>query len=236
MTKSDISIGVVCLDTSFDKIPGHIRNPVTFDFPVKYQVVSGATPERLISAADRSLIKPFIEAAQELERQGVAAVTGSCGFLVLFQKEIADSLSIPFFSSSVLQLPMVHRLMAAGKKVGLLVANNGAFTTEHLRAIGAENVPLAIAGMEDQPEFRQTILEGRRDRLDVEKLKQEVLFKAKELIADNPDIAAIVLECTDLPPFAAEIQRQTNRPVFDAVTLTRMVHSSLAQRDYAPAQ
>ena len=105
------TIGVLCLDTSFTKIPGHVRNTSTFGFPVVYQVVRGATPERVVTQGDPRLLDPFIAAAKELQTQGVAAITGACGFLVLFQRELADAVDIPLYSSSLIQLPMVARML-----------------------------------------------------------------------------------------------------------------------------
>jgi len=225
-------IGVLCLDTSFEKIPGHIRNPSTFDFPVIYRVVEGATPERVVSQADPRLLDPFIEAARDLEAQGVAAITGACGFLVLFQQRLADSVEIPLFASSLIQLPMVHRMLRPQQKVGLLVAKAESLTARHLAAIGGENVPVCIAGMADQPEFREVMLEGRRDTLDADRLGAEVLGQAELLAKENDDLGAIVIECTDLVPFAHLIQARLGVPVFDIVTLTNMVHASLTRTAY----
>lgn len=229
---SDVSIGVLCLDTSFDKIPGHIRNTSTFDFPVVYRVVEGATAQRVVHEGDPSLLRPFIDAARELEAAGVGAITTACGFLVLFQKELADAVNVPVYASSLIQLPMVARMVRADQKVGLLVASKPSLTERHLRAIGGEHVPVCVVGLEDQPEFREVMLEGRRDALDVDRLRDEVLGQVGRLVAENPDMGALVIECTDLPPFAHAIQERFGLPVFDIVTLTGMVHASLTRRRF----
>lgn len=228
-------IGVVCLETTFDKIRGHIRHVGTFDFPLRFKVISGATPARLISDRDSALLDPFIAGARELEAGGVDAITGSCGFLVLFQKEIANALTVPFFSSSLLQVPMLQSMGRDSQRIGILVANRRAFTRSHLEAIGAADAPVAVEGMEDQPEFREVILEGRRDTLDVNRLRNEVLSQARKLVGENPDIGPLVLECTDLPPFSSDIQKAVGRPVYDIVTLTRTVHEALRRPDYLAA-
>lgn len=225
-------IGVLCLETYFTKAPGHIRNPATFDFPVRYKVVKGATPERMVVQADETLLKPFIEAAQELEREGVAAITGSCGFLVLFQRQLADSVGVPLFASSLIQIPLVHRMLRTDQKVGLLVAKKQSLTTRHLAAVGADAVPVCVAGLDEQPEFREVIIEQRRTELDMDRLEREVLFEIDRLASDNPDMGALVIECTDLPPFAAAIQQRIQKPVFDIVTLTNMVHESVTRAPY----
>ncbi|MEO7262572.1 MAG: aspartate/glutamate racemase family protein [Jatrophihabitantaceae bacterium] len=225
-------IGVIGLETIFTKIPGHIRNPSTFDFPVIYEVVQGATAERVVTQADPSLIEPFCQAAQKLQARGAAAITTGCGFLVLFQKQLADAVSVPLFASSLTQLPLVHRMIASDQKVGLLVAKQVSLTPRHLAAIGAQDVPVCITGMESSTEFREVMLEGRRVELDVERLKADVLSQVDELARANPDLGALVIECTDLVPFAHAIQQRLGLPVFDIVTLTNMVHSALTRHPY----
>lgn len=231
--RRDVTIGVLCLQTSFTKIPGHIRNPATFDFPVRYKVVAGATPERVVSQADPRLLDPFVRAARELEAQGVAAITGACGFLVLFQRQLAGSVGIPIYASSLIQLPMVYRMLRPDRKVGLLVASKDSLTRRHLAAIGGESVPVCVAGMAAQPEFREVMLEGRRIELDADRLRREVLSEVDQLARDNPEMGALIIECTDLVPFAHAIQARAGVPVFDIVTLTQMVHRSLTRQPFS---
>ncbi|WP_167475249.1 aspartate/glutamate racemase family protein [Nocardia arthritidis] len=226
------AIGVLCLDTAFTKNPGHIRNPATFDFPVVYEVVRGATPRRVVTEADPALLRPFVDAARKLESEGVAAITAACGFLVIFQAQLADAVRVPLFSSSLIQLPMVHRMLAADRTVGLLVARKESLTHRHLAAIGGESVPVRVAGMSEHPEFREVVLEGRRTELDAERLGREVLDEVTELAAHNPDMGALVIECTDLVPYAHAIRSRIGLPVFDIVTLTEMVHNTLCRKPF----
>jgi hypothetical protein len=227
-----VEIGVLCMDTTFTKIPGHIRNRATFDFPVRYQVIEGATAERLVTHADPSLLEPFIQAAKELEAAGVAAITGACGFLVIFQKELANAVNVPLYTSSLIQLPMVARMVRSDQKVGLLVAKERSLTPRHLAAIGAEDVPVSVVGMEDQPEFREVMLEARRSELDADRLGDEVLGVVERLVPEN--LGALVIECTDLVPYAYRIQTRLGLPVFDIVTLTNMVYRSLTRWPFSP--
>jgi hypothetical protein len=230
---AEAPIGVIGLETIFTKIPGHIRNPSTFGFPVIYEVVQGATAERVVTQADPSLIEPFCLAAQKLQARGAAAITTGCGFLVLFQKQLADAVTVPLFASSLTQLPMVRRMISADRKVGLLVAKQVSLTPRHLAAIGAEDIEVCVTGMESSTEFREVMLEGRRAELDVEQLKADVLSQVDELARANPDLGALVIECTDLVPFAHAIQQRLGVPVFDIVTLTNMVHSALTRHPYS---
>jgi hypothetical protein len=228
------TIGVICLDTAYTKVPGHIRNPATFDFPVRYRVVSGATPRRLITEADPTLLQPFIDAAHDLQTGHVSAITSACGFLILFQAELAAAVDVPLYSSSLVQLPMVSRLLRPGRRVGLLTADKAALTPRHLAAAGATDIPLCTAGMAGHAEFREVILEGQRADLDMARLEREVLDETARLARDHPDLGALVIECTDLVPFAHAIQQQLHVPIFDIVTLTNMVHAGLSRQPYAP--
>lgn len=228
----EAEIGVICMDTDFTKIPGHIRNRRTFDFPVRYQVVAGATAERVVTLADPTLLDPFIRAAQKLEADGVGAVTSACGFLAIFQQELADAVDVPVYASSLIQLPMVSHMVRRGRRVGVLTANERALTPRHLAGVGASDVPVCVAGMQDQPEFREVMLEARRPDLDADRLEGEVLAVAGRLAAENADLGALVVECTDLVPFAHAIQARLGLPVFDVVTLTEMVHRSLTRRPF----
>ncbi|MFI6508855.1 aspartate/glutamate racemase family protein [Streptosporangium sp. NPDC050855] len=231
-TGREVAIGVICMDTSFTKIPGHIRNRATFDFPVLYRVVEGATAERVVTQADPRLLGPFVDAARDLQARGAAAVTSGCGFLAIFQRELADAVTVPLYSSSLIQVPMVARMIGSDRKVGLLVAKERSLTRRHLEGVGAENVPVCVAGMEEQPEFREVMLEARRPDLDAARLGREVLGQAERLARDNPDMGALVIECTDLVPYAHAVQERIGLPVFDIVTLTEMVHSGLTRRPF----
>jgi aspartate/glutamate racemase len=227
-----ISIGILCLETYYGKVPGHIRNATTFGFPVYYKVVYGATPKKVVDKADISLLEPFIEAARELEKEGVRAITSSCGFLALFQRELSDSVSIPVFASSLIQVPLVHRMLRRDQKVGILAAKKNKLTEEHLRAVGVESTPVCVAGMDDQKEFCDVIIDGKRKELNMDRLEKEVLSVVDNLLKENPDIGALVIECTDLPPFARLIQQKISGPVFDIITLTNMVYEAVTRTNF----
>ncbi|MEC3917465.1 aspartate/glutamate racemase family protein [Nocardia sp. CDC160] len=229
---ADTRIGVLCLDTAFTKFPGHIRNPSTFDFPVVYRVVHGATPRRVVTEADPTLLDPFIDAARELESKGVQAITAACGFLVIFQQRLADSVHIPLYTSSLIQLPLIHRMLPSDRKIGLLVADAQSLTHRHLKAIGGESIPICVAGMATHPEFREVILEGRRPDLDSGRLESEVVDEVTRLAAHNPDMGALLIECTDLVPYRHTLQNLLGIPIFDIVTLTTMVHNTLSHAPF----
>lgn len=227
-----IPIGVIGLESAYAKVPGHIKNASTFDFPVIYKNVRGVSIRRLVNEADRSLLKPIIATMRALEKEGVQAITGSCGFFALFQREMADAVNIPVFASSLIQVPMVHCMLKQNQRVGIITARKKSLTKEHLYAVDAGNTPIRIAGMDDQKEFCEVILEAKRRVLDLEKFEHEVLSVADKFVKNHRDVGAIVLECTDLPCFAHLIMQQINLPVFDIITLTNMVYQTIVRKKY----
>jgi Asp/Glu/hydantoin racemase len=217
------------MDTTFVRIRGDIGNAETWDFPVCYKVVKGASFDRVVVKGDPRLVQPFVKAAQDLEAMGVKAITTSCGFLSLFQRELTDAVSIPVFTSSLLQVPLVFRMLERDQKVGIITAHSPSLTDRHLTAVGARDIPHVIIGMEGQPEFCR-IISG--DSYDPLKIESESVNVAKQLLRDHPEVGGIVLECTNMSPYAKAIQEETGSPVFDIVTLTELVHSSLVKKDY----
>ncbi|MDK2881924.1 MAG: hypothetical protein PWQ41_570 [Bacillota bacterium] len=214
-------LGIIMLDTRFPRLPGDIGHAATFPFPVRYQVVKGASPVRVVQEADPALLAPFIDAARELEAAGVRAITTSCGFLALWQKELAAAVKVPFFASSLLQVPLAWHL-TGGRPVGIITAHAPSLTPGHLAAVGAADVPHVIYGLENAPEFSRTFLVGE-PTLNPKAVYEEVRSVSRRLVRDHPEIGSIVLECTNLPPFSSAVREETALPVFDIVSLCHLV-------------
>jgi Asp/Glu/hydantoin racemase len=222
------TVGILMLDTRFPRIPGEMGNATTYPFPVRYHRVTGANPDLVVRRGAEGLLPNFIEGARALEREGVGAITTNCGFLIKYQRELAAAVSVPVFTSSLLMVPMVHRMLAPGRRVGIMTVNAATLQAEHLAGAGiGPDIPLAVAGMEGEKEFTRVML-GDELELDVDLAREEHIRVARRLIGDHPDIGAIVLECTNMPPYAADIQRETGRAVFDIISLVRMAHDALA--------
>ncbi|MDD8013327.1 MAG: aspartate/glutamate racemase family protein [Acidobacteriota bacterium] len=230
-TPGRAAVGIIMLDTVFPRILGDIGNAETFSFPVRYRVVRGASPQRVVREADVRLLEPFIEAARSLEREGVRAIATSCGFLAIFQRELADAVQIPVLSSSLLQVPLAHAMINRGQKVGILTASARSLTDRHLAGVGIRDIALVVMGMEDAEEFTGAFIEGKAT-LDSGKVRKEMVAAARRLADDHPEVGALVLECTNMPPYARAVQEVLKIPVFDVVTLVRHVHASLERQAF----
>src|SRR5438093_8805428 len=143
------TVGILMLDTRFPRIVGDMGNAATFPFPVRYHRVAGADPDRVVRRGAEGLLEGFVAGARALEAEGVGAVTTNCGFLIKYQAQLAAAVRVPVFTSSLLLVPLVHRMLPPGGRVGVMTANAGPLTPDHLTiaGIGAE-VHLAVGRLD----------------------------------------------------------------------------------------
>jgi len=221
-------VGIMMLETRFPRVPGDIGNALTFSFPVLYKVIPGLSPSRLITGESSFPLEAFIETGRWLIREGVKTIVTSCGLLALYQGELAQSLKVPVFSSSLLQIPLVYA--ATGRRVGVLTADERALGKRHFESVGASGIPVAVEGIRES--YFWNVLNNDFSELDVALAEQDVLQAGRRLVAHWSDIGAIVLECTNFPPFAKSIQQALGLPVYDMVTLTHMAYEGVCRKSY----
>ena len=213
-------LGVIMLDTAFPRVKGDIGNARTFSFPVLYEVVEGWTSKKVVLNLAKDDAMPFIAAARELAAAGVKAITTSCGFLSLFQNEIAGAVGVPVFTSALLMVPWVYSLVHG--KIGILTANSKSLTSSHLEAAGCNSVPHVVYGLEDEQVFTRFTVEDWYS-VDTRECEEELLRVSAKMLSENVDLRAIVLECTNMPPFSDAIRRETGLPVYDIVNMANFV-------------
>lgn len=220
-------IGIILLDTRFPRILGDIGNPETFAYPVVYEKVEGAIPSRVVRDRDPALIEPFIQAARTLEKRGAKAITTSCGFLALWQQELASAVNVPVFTSSLIQVPWAYQLAGMRGRVGILTADASSLSESHLRGVGIDGVPVRIRGMAPDGEFNRVYL-GNQPDLDVSKAEKEMVDEVSALILDR-DVFSVVLECTNMPAFGKAVRMAAGVPVFDILTLVNYVWTAVVK-------
>lgn len=225
-------LGILMLEARFARIPGDMGNATTWPFPVLYRVVRGASPERVVLEGARGLLDDFLRAAEELVADGAEAITTNCGFLSVFQREIAAHVRVPVATSALLQVPWVQATLPPGKRVGVLTVCAASLSARHLEAAA---VPLdtPIAGTEQGREFYRVLIGGESDALDVAAAEQDILDAGRALVARHRDISAIVLECTNMPPYASALREALGLPVFDVYTLINWLYTAIRPRRFA---
>jgi Asp/Glu/hydantoin racemase len=223
-------IGILMLEARFPRIPGDIGNAETWPFPVLYKVVKGASPQRVVMERADGLRDAFLAAARELVDLGADGITTSCGFLSLLQADIAHHAGVPVATSSLMQAPMIERLLPAGRRVGILTVSASTLTPEHLAAAGvAPDTP--VAGTEGGREFTRAIL-GNELRLDVAVAERDILEAGEALVGQHPQIGAVLLECTNMAPYARALSEHLRLPVYDIVSFVSWFHAGLKPREF----
>ena len=218
-------LGVLMLDTQFPRPEGDIGHPSAFGVPTRRCTVKGAWPDRIVQSGvglrKGRVVAPMLQLVRRLEHDGAKAITTSCGFLVLLQKEMQAAVKIPVVTSSLLQLPA---LLALNAKVGVLTISSSKLGVEHLRAAGVPRerlVDVVIQGVDAKSEFATAIL-GNRATMDLDRAGAEVVAAAVALKKRKPSIECVVLECTNMPPYRAAIEAATGMKTWALVDDERL--------------
>ena len=213
-----------------ESLPGNSTNPASYPFPVKLVEVKGDCTETVITHPSKQLLADMIEISKKLvEEEGIRAISASCGFNAIFQKEMADALDVPVFLSSILQVPYVQTIIGANKAVGVITAMGSSLTRDHFRMCNvSDDVKIHVFGLENCTEWN-SIFEALDNEVDLDVVRGEILATAKAAVAEHPEIGAIVLECTDLPPFAQMLREELGLPVFDFNSMMSHVAMSLSE-------
>jgi len=216
-------LGILMLDTRFPRIPGDVGNPATWNFPVTYCVVKGATPHAIVEGNQTPFVEAFVAAGHRLVEQGCTGIATTCGFLSPMRAYLATQLGVPVAASALEQAPQIQG-MSPGKKLGVLTISGESLNRVHL---DAAQVPVEsiIRGVEGTA-FATSILDNKT-HLDVDLACRELVAAAREMLEEVPGIGAILLECTNMPPYATDIARATGLPVFSIVTYLNWFHAGL---------
>jgi hypothetical protein len=225
------AIGILLLDTQVPFIPGDVANATSYAFPVRFQKVKGFTVARALGK-DHAVFEELLHAAKSLKSQGVRAITGDCGFMGIHQKNLVRELDIPVFLSSLIQIPFICTIIGSDAKVGVITADSKGLNRELLEFVGVPDISsLFIRGLQDQPHFFSFAIE-ETGSLDAGAVEKEVVTTARQMVAEEPKIRAILLECSLLPPYGAAVQEAVNLPVFDYITMINFVFSSVVKQRY----
>ena len=212
-----------------ERMAGNSTNRDSYPFPVRLEEVKGACSETVIIHPSREVLARMIEIVKDMEKEGILAVTTSCGFNAVFQKELAEAVDIPVFTSAILQVPFVQTIIGKNHSVGIITANKGSLTREHMRACNiVDESNIYVVGLEDCKEWRK-IFDEPDNPFDMEAVSAEILGAVAKGIEEHPDTAFIVLECTDLPPYAKQIRERFHVPVLDVNTMIGYMAYAIGQ-------
>lgn len=221
-------IGIIAVDLVYPKLPGNVANATTYDFPVLYKNVNFDI--ELLFAGAPEIEAEIVAAAKELEGEGVRAIIGACGYFAHFQRQVAEAVNVPVFLSSLCQIPLIKLGLKPSQKIAVFAASGENLGQTLLQKVGAHINDCVIQNIGDLESFAP--IRWGKTQLDNGRLTNDLAEVAKKLIDENKDIGAILLECSDLPPYASDIQRSTGLPVYDFITLINWVKHGVVQKKY----
>lgn len=224
------AIGILLLDTFCPFIQGDVGNAASYRYPVRFKRIDGLAVGRIF-AHDLGFVEKMIAGAQELEREGVKAITGDCGFMAIYQKEVKAAVNIPVFLSSLLQIPFIAATLPDHAEIGIITANSKSLSTDVFKKIGVQDDSLVIFGLEESKHFKEAVFD-ETGLLDSDGMREEVVAASKRLMDAHPGVRSILLECSMLPPYGQDVQQTVNLPVYDYLTMIDYVHSALAKKRF----
>jgi Asp/Glu/hydantoin racemase len=224
------SVGILMLETRFPRIPGDMGNALTWPFPVHYRVVRGASPDKVVRGNPKELLDVFIEAGKDLVATGADGITTNCGFLALVQDELREALGVPVATSSLMQVPLVQAMLPPAKKAVVLTISKATLTEAHLRAANVR-ADTPVYGTDAGRVFTRDIL-GDAAEIDFAACRQDMLDAADQIMANEPDAGAIVLECTNMVPYAADVRKRTGLPVYSIESFITWFQAGLMPRRF----
>ncbi len=220
-------LGILTLDTAFPRLPGDLGAPETFDFPVQFEVVAGAFVEDVVHRRRETLLPAFVDAGRRLVDAGCTGIASTCGFLVRWQRDLAQALPVPVLASALLQVPLVQRTLPDGRRAGIVTYSAADLGADALDAAGIDPYT-PVEGVEPGGYFAQTIRLGR-PTLDATRMRDDTVAAARRLVGAHPSVGAVVLECANMPPYRDAVEDAIGLPVYDAALLVRWFHAGLAR-------
>ncbi len=222
------AIGVIAVHLVYPKLPGNVANATTYPFPVLYKEVFFEIEE--LFEGSNAIKTQIIDAAKYLEEQGVRAIIGACGFFAHFQNDVKEAVNVPVFLSSLCQLQLIKTGLSDNKKIAVIAASGESITDELLSKVGTDSSRLIVQDIGHLDSFAG--IRYGSIGFDNANLTEELVNVISELVEKNPDIGAILLECSDLPPYAKSIQAATGLPVYDFNTMIDLIYHSVVQKTY----
>jgi aspartate/glutamate racemase len=221
-------IGIIAVDLVYPKLPGNVVNATTYDFPVLFKKVKFDI--ELLFVGAQEIEEEIIAAAKELEAEGVRAIIGACGYFAHFQKQVAEAVNVPVFLSSLSQIPLIKLGLKPSQKIAVFAASGENLNQTLLQNVGVNTEDCIIQNVGSLESFAP--IRWGKTELDNALLTKDLTDIARKLVIEYPEIGAILLECSDLPPYASDIQRATGLPVFDFITLINWVVHAVVQKRY----
>ena len=176
--------------------------------------------------------KKLIKAAQRLKDAGCRGIVADCGLMSRYQDDVAREVGIPFVGASLIQIPIVWHMVGCCGTMGIITGHSDLLKEDHLRSSGwSEEIKLAIEGMQTRAHFNEIVICGGMD-LDPARMSAEVVDAALTLRRNEPELKAIILECSNLATYSRAVAKATGLPVFFTMSAANLLQYGLCPPEY----
>jgi aspartate/glutamate racemase len=205
-------LGVLMLDTNFPRPVGDIGNPDSFDHPVIYRRLPGAVVSRIVTdePLPDDLVALFINNARALEDAGATVISTSCGFLFPLQDRLQAAVGVPVVTSALCMLPALRQKLGADAPIGIVTFDAERLSPHHIPDDG----PLVIEGLAHTDHLYRVIADDLPD-LDQEQAGSNVADAIERLKSREPQLTAMILECTNLSPYRRYMMENNSFSLYD---------------------
>lgn len=218
-------IGVLVFSTVTPRIPGDAGHAETFSYPVRYEVVQGGFAD-LIEGGP-AIQQNLLDACLRLKKAGARGIVGDCGLMSLYQDFLGAEVGLPFVGSALCQIPTVWQMVGRKGAIGVLTGHSELLGARHLRASGwREEIHISVQGLQDEDHFREIVIEGGL-HLDPKRMEEDVLRATQKLMNKTPNLAAIIVECSNLGTYARKMRDLSGVPVFDVISAANLLAYSV---------
>lgn len=221
---------ILQLDTAFPRLPGDVASPDSYDCAVDIVTIPAATVESIVTdqpeRIDISSFESAIDMIDEKANDG-DIITTSCGFLCYWQKHLARRTRLPFISSALIDLP---RLTAKyGQNLGILTFDASTLA-KPAYADAMTGFSGSVLGLPTDAHLRQVITQNDI-QLDGQRAEAEIIELVRIMIR-NASIDALLMECTNLPPYKAALKSEFDIEIYDILTVLHNTDSKMVKWGY----
>ncbi|KAM5348620.1 hypothetical protein ACJ41O_008444 [Fusarium nematophilum] len=222
-------LGFLAVEVDIFRPPGDPFNERTWPFPLIREKVTGTGESQLVTNAtyDDAFIERFVAAGLKLAERGAVGIITSCGFLAMAQTNSSPANSNRNMRSRADSQSSGNNPRRQGNWV--LTYDSKRLGDAHLLELGIDPAGVRVWGAPDDGHLRGICARG--EVYDAERLERELVEQAKTLTRKFPEVVAVVLECTNMPPYADAIQHAINLPVYDVYTMGTWFYSGLVRQN-----
>lgn len=233
------SVGIMKFEGKlYPMLPGDVGNATSYPFPVLIREIPGVScnpypPLRDDMGHYTDVVQKCIDAAKELEQDGVRSIAMCCGFFSLIQPIIAAAVSIPVLTSPIIMVPIIQQMLRPDQSVVVVTASKKLLSDAFFTSVGVKvDNRLVVAGLDHCDSFNSIYFGGTATTIESDDLCHDLVHVVCSAKKERPHIGAVLLECTGLPPFAADIQQKTRLPVFDFIACIQWMHHAVVAKTY----